>query len=262
MAESTADKTHDPTPHRRQQARRDGHVARSHDVSAAVLLIGGAGAVYFLGRPVVEFLGSLMTRQLGGEPWLAADLPFALRTWNAILSSLAWVLLPVLGVIMLCGAAGNVLQVGLLFLPAKVVPDFSRIDPAQGFRRLFSQSSLSRLGFGILKLVAVGAVGWYSLASEGDRILNCGHMPLPDLADLMVRVVFGAAFKVGLALAAVAALDYALERWRYERDLRMTVGEIREEQRHLHGDAQIISRRRTLVQRAHKRDGPAKVGKA
>ena len=66
------DKTIAPTPHRRQQARDEGHVAQSYDLVAAGLLVVGLGAVFALGGRVVEFAIELVREQLGGEPWLAA----------------------------------------------------------------------------------------------------------------------------------------------------------------------------------------------
>ena len=78
MAELDDDKTLDPTTHRRQQAARTRAGRRSQDVGSAILLLGSCGLLMWLGRPVVDFLGRLMVRQLGGEPWLAADIPFVI----------------------------------------------------------------------------------------------------------------------------------------------------------------------------------------
>jgi len=147
---------------------------------------------------------------------------------------------------MLLAIAGNVVQVGFLFLPDKALPDFSRIDPVQGLARLFSLRTSSRLAFGLLKLGVVMNVAWYSFQADRDRILNCGQLPLTDLAAFIAETTIWTALRIGFALLALAAFDYGYERLRYERDLRMTVQEIREELRSLHGDPQTIGRRRTL----------------
>ncbi len=76
MAENDGDKTQEATPHRRQQAREEGQVAKSQDLASAALLLVGLAALLWLGGPVVEMLGRYATEQLGGEPWLSADPQF------------------------------------------------------------------------------------------------------------------------------------------------------------------------------------------
>jgi flagellar biosynthesis protein FlhB len=257
MAELTGDKTHDPTPHRRQQAREAGHLPRSEDLVATIVLCGTVVMLLWLGRGVVDFLGGLTVQQLGGDAWLIADAASLAHVLTGLSWSLAAVLLPILGVTMLLAVAGNVLQVGLLFLAGRPLPDLSRIDPMQGLARLWSWKSVSRLTFGLFKLAVVAAVAWYSFQADRDRILNCGQLPLAELAQFIAETITGTALRVGLALLVLAALDYGFERLRYERDLRMTAQELREEQRNLQADPQTLSRRRALRrQSAQSRPAP------
>ena len=76
MAETDGDKTQDATPHRRQQAREEGQVAKSQDLASAALLMVGLAALLWMGRPVVEMLARYATEQLGGEAWLTVDPQF------------------------------------------------------------------------------------------------------------------------------------------------------------------------------------------
>jgi len=246
MAEVTSDKTHDPTPHRRQQAREQGHLARSQELTSALLLLGGVVTLVWLGRPLVDFVGRFTVRQLGGEPWLAADPEFIVRSANGLLTSLAGVLLPVVGLLTLVGIGANVAQVGLIFMPEKTLPDLSRVNPIAGFARLFSTRNFTRVAFGLVKLAMVAAVAGYSLNAQRDKILNCGQLPLPALAAFICETLLWTSLEIALALLAVAALDYGWERLRRERDLRMTAEELREEMRNLRGDPQLIARRRSL----------------
>src|SRR5262245_41728027 len=98
MPEQSGDKSQDPTPHRRQQAREQGQVARSQDLGSAAVLLGGVLALMTLGPAAVDFLGTMTRQQLGGEAWLSADVPFATAQWHALAWGLAQVVLPILGV--------------------------------------------------------------------------------------------------------------------------------------------------------------------
>jgi flagellar biosynthetic protein FlhB len=247
MAELTGDKTHDPTPHRRQLAREQGHVARSQELTSALMLLGGVAALFWFGRALVDFIGFCAVRHLGGEPWLATDTAFIVRTANGLMASLARVLLPVVGMLALVGIGANLVQTGVIFRPDRTLPDLSRLNPAEGFARLFSMKNLARVIFGVCKLAAVAAVAAYSLYAQRSEILNCGQLPPSALAAFMGETLIWTALEIAVALLALSALDYGWQRLQYERDLRMTTGELREEMRNLRGDPQWIARRRSLA---------------
>jgi len=246
MAEQLGDKTHAPTPHRRQQAREQGQVARSQELAATLLLLGSLLAFWLLGKPVVGLITGRLVSHLGGEAWLEGDLPFALQTWNQTIAAVGVALLPLLGMIVLIAGASHLLQVGLQFNPVKLLPDMSRLDPIAGFRSLGSMSNLQRIPLGLLKLGVVGAVAYYSLQSRRGQFLGCGKLPIETLIALMVDVIFWTTFEIGLALLAVSGLDYGLARWKHERDLRMTTQELREEMKNLQGDPALANRRKAL----------------
>src|SRR5271169_196695 len=99
MAETDGDKTQDATPHRRQQAREEGQVARSQDLASAVLLLVGLVGLLTCGGGLADMLGRLFTEQLGGTPWLRTDPELAVAQWNRTLVELARHLLPIFGVV-------------------------------------------------------------------------------------------------------------------------------------------------------------------
>src|SRR5271166_727006 len=114
MAENDGDKTQDATPHRRQQAREEGQVAKSQDLASAALLLVGLATLLWLGGPLVEMLARYATEQLGGEPWLTASPQFFTAHAHHVAYALACYMLPILGVLMFTGIAANFLQVGFL----------------------------------------------------------------------------------------------------------------------------------------------------
>lgn len=246
MPEQDADKSQEPTPHRRQQAREQGHVAKSQDLASAMILILGLLCLLMLGGGLINFLGRLCKRQLEGEAWLSADVDFALAEWNAVLSELAWVLLPIFGLLFLGAVAVNLAQIGFLFLPEKLAPDITRLDPIRGLRRLFSLTNAMRLAFGIFKILVIAAVALVSLYNQRDTILGLTGLSVPEIAHYIVHVLFWTAVKIGVALLILALLDYSFQRWKHEQDIRMTPQEVREEMKNLEGNPQVIARRRQV----------------
>ncbi len=251
MSDDQGEKTIDPTPHRRQQARERGEVARSHDLSSAGLLVGGLLVLIFTGRSLVDFLTGMFTGYLSGESWMgfihsdaASGSDLVMRQWNPLVEGLAKVLLPVLGMAMLLAVGLTVLQTGLLFQPRRLLPDASRINPLSGLGRLFSTASGVRLTFGIFKIGMIAAVAFFSLYQRRGALLDVASLELPQIATFAWDVCLWTCIKIGVALVALAALDYGYQRWKHERDLKMTPQEMREEMRNLQGDPRMVARRR------------------
>jgi flagellar biosynthesis protein FlhB len=240
------DKSLDPTPHRRQQARSEGHVAKSRDLGSAAMLLAGLAVLLMLGGGLVGFLADYCRNQLGGEPWLAIDADFAVNQWRATLAGLSRYLLPIFGLLCLAGVAAHVLQIGFLFLPQRLAVDFTRLDPLQGLRRIFSATGMVHLGFGVVKLVVVLAVASVVLFGQREAILGLTVLGPAALALQMTQIVFWTALKVAAALLVLALLDYAYQWWRHEQDLKMTPQELREELRNLEGNPQVIARRKQV----------------
>ncbi len=238
------DKSVDPTPHRRQQARREGHVAKSQDLGSAVVLLAGVGILMMLGGGLVDFFVNYCRSQLGGQPWLTASTDFVTGQWNATLWTLARRLLPILGLLCLAGVAVNLLQTGFLFLPQRASFDLGRISPIRGWQRIFSSARMVHLAFGLLKLTAVFTVAGVVLYNQHDALLRLIALPPPALAAGMAQLLLWTSLKIGAALLLLAILDYGYQRWRHEQDLKMTPQELREELRNLEGDPQLRARRK------------------
>jgi flagellar biosynthesis protein FlhB len=244
MSEYAGEKTLEPTPHRRQQARREGHVAKSQELGSAALLLVGLGVLTMLGGGLVNFLVEYCRNQLGGEAWLTVDASFAVDHWNSTLWTLGRYLLPILGLLCLTGVAVNVLQFGLLFLPQRLAMDFDRLNPIRGLQRMFSAGSVVRLGFGLGKLVMVLAVASVVLYHQRDALVGLATLEPSAVAVRMAQILFETVMKVGGALLVLALFDYAYQWWRHEQDLKMTPQELREELRNLEGNPEVIAKRK------------------
>lgn len=246
MPDQDGDKTQDPTPHRRQKAREEGQAAKSQDLSSAVLLLAGTFILLTAGRSVTRFVADYSRRLLGGDPWVEADVNFAVTVWNGTIAGLAGELLPVFGLVLMAAVAVNLAQVGFMFIPKKVQPELSKIDPLKGAKRLFSLQSVARLVFGLFKVLVVAMVAYFALYAEKDTILGLAALSVGEAAAYMTQLLLWTTIKIGVALLILAILDYGFQRWKHEQDLRMTHQEVREEMRNLEGDPHIAARRKAV----------------
>ena len=246
MPEQNGEKTQDPTPHRRQEARKQGQVAKSQDLASAALLICGLMALMALGGGIIDFLGRYTQKQLGGAAWLQADQAFAYFVWDETIRSLAKCLLPIFGIMFLMAIVVNLFQVGFLFLPDKLAPDISRINPLKGFGRIFSMAGVMRLTFGLFKIVVVASVALASLYQQRETLMALSALSVMQIGVFLIDVLLWTALKIGVALLILAILDFAFQRWKHEQDMKMTQQEVREEMKNLEGDPQVRARRRQV----------------
>jgi flagellar biosynthetic protein FlhB len=246
MAEESGDRSQDATPHRRLQAREEGHIAKSQDLGSAVLLLLATVALLTLHGPLTAFIAQYTQRQLGHVA-LTVDVPTFVEQSYGTLLGLAKCMLPILGLLFVGGVAVDLAQVGFLFVPEKAMPDLSRLDPLQGFQRLLSVAGTARLGFGIFKILVIGVVAAVAIYGQRMAILRLTELSVPEIAAYLLATLLWTCLKIAVVLMILALLDFAFQRWKYSRDLRMTPQEVREEMKNLEGNPQVAARRRVVA---------------
>ena len=236
-------KTERATPRRRKEAREKGNVLKSAEVSTAAVLLAVFAALKALGPTLTGNLANLLRHSLTQG---IADAPLTIGDAGAALGAAIVQLLqigaPILGVAVLVSLAVNVAQVGFVASTKALGVKFSRINPMQGFKRIFSVRSVAELVKAVLKVGARGAVayGQYraAMATVGNLVMLDVARGAAVIADLCMNI----AFQMGLVLVAVAAGDYFYQWWVRERDLRMSKEEVKQEFKQMEGDPQVKGR--------------------
>ncbi|MCG8449612.1 MAG: EscU/YscU/HrcU family type III secretion system export apparatus switch protein [Pirellulales bacterium] len=246
MSDQSGEKTQDATPHRRQQAREQGHVAYSQDLGSAALLIIGVMLLQFWGGQIIETTGSFLRHQLGSTGPLVVDSTDMIAQSQKLIFTLGKVMLPLLGLLFLAGIAGSIFQTGFLFVPDKLTPDLKRLSPLRGWKRIVSLSGAMKLGFGMFKVGVISVVAGAVLYLRHEEVLTAAALPVRELAPFLIDVTLSTALWVGIALFALALFDFAYQKWKHEQDLRMTNQEVRDELKNMQGDPQIFARRRAV----------------
>lgn len=248
MAEDQdGDKTEDPTPSRRKEAREEGNVARSQDLSASALLVALLIALWMLGSRLWEAMLGVATRSLGESlgQTTTADLS---RLGMTTLSDVAYGILPLLGAVVVVAVVANVAQVGLLLTPKKLQPNPGVLDPIKGLKKLFFESkTYVMFGMNLAKLAVVGAVAWWAVESELPTIVGLAQLDMAVLLGAAARSVFAVAIKVAIVLLILSFLDFAYQKWKHEQDLKMTKQQVKEEMKKMEGDPHIKQRRRQMA---------------
>jgi flagellar biosynthetic protein FlhB len=247
MAEEFGDKTEAPTPRRRQEAREQGNVARSADLSAAVLLIGMLVLLDWYGGGVVKALKSVMGGTLDSPS--IGDFSIAAATQGAVKSFLhvALSLLPLFAGGMLIAIAINIAQVGLHLNPKRLQPNIMALNPFKGLGKLFGGRGKAQFIFNLLKLLLVTWVAWTAVSGRLGQIVTAQNLDLLQAFALGCELVWAIGIRIGIVLLILALFDYGYQKWRTEQELKMTKQEVKEEMKRMEGDPKIKSRRRQIA---------------
>ncbi|NOZ39123.1 MAG: flagellar biosynthesis protein FlhB [Planctomycetes bacterium] len=246
MAEQSGEKSQEATPHRKEQARGQGQVAYSQDLSSAALLIVGILLLRTYGENVIRMVGELMRHQLSTVGPLAADSTNIIAQSQTLIRTLGTALLPVVGLLALAGVLSSVFQVGFLFVPERLAPDLKRLNPLSGLGRILSLSGAMKLGFGMFKVAIVSIVAASVLYLHYEEVLFASALSARELAPFMIDLALTTALWVGIALFTLALFDFAYQKWKHDQDLKMTRQEVVDEMKNMQGDPQMIARRRAV----------------
>lgn len=248
MAEDNKDqeKTEQATSKRKQDAREKGQVAKSRELASVAVL--GACLLYFY------FDASVMANRLMDMMKMSfrksGQLTITIDTVQSLLFDHVFQIFTLLGpfllIVLLAGFVVNILQVGFLFSSEAITPKFSKIDPIQGFQRLFSLRSLVEFFKVILKMAVVGIIAYLTIKGEIKMILPLIDLNVNDILSFIGKVSFKILYTTCWVLVILAILDYAYQRWEHERSLKMSKQEIKEENRQTDGDPLIKGRIKRL----------------
>lgn len=241
FGEDHDDRTEPPSPRRLEEARRGGYVPRSRDLTAAAMLLASAACLAQFGGELAE-AGSGLLRAAWSSPWTTPDdLADAARSPERI-AALAETLSAWLGILILAAIAVNFAQFGFLITPDAARPDWSRISPAGGWRRWSAACEPARLGMTLLKLACVCGMTFWAVSDAWPGFTGLPYASGAQIAEVLGAAVVRLSLSLSAALLLLSAGDLFYQRWRYERSLRMTRAEARDEAR-LHERNPELSRR-------------------
>ena len=225
------ERTEKATPKRRSEARKKGQVARSHEVNSTAVLLAATGALAISGPAMAAGMGRLLAETMArvSAPDVTSTTISGLMThWTAEIFTL---LAPVLMAAAAAGVVANVIQNKPGFTPAAIRPDFRKISPIGGIKRLFGPQALAEFAKSITKLVVVGAVAILVLWPEVDHLSRLSSMSVGAISAYTAGLILKLAFFILAVLVPLAVADLIFQRRQHEKGLKMSKQEVKEEQR-------------------------------
>ncbi len=246
MAEAGEERSEEATQTRRDEFRRKGQVAYTRELSTALVLLVVALSIYGLSGYFIRELFELFETSFG------SGLVASVREGDMMAASmlagrkLMNLLVPSMGVALLVTVGSSIAQFGLLQVEDALTPNFERIDPLQGMKKLLGLKNVVEAIKSLLKILLIGGIAYLVLKAEFTRIPMLSQAGVSDVAAYMGRLSVKLFGFVGFAILCLALADYMFQRWNLEKQMMMTKQEVREENKSREGDPMIKARIRKI----------------
>ena len=245
------ERTEQPTARRLSKAREDGQVARSTELPAAAIVIGSLLILLLLGGWMVNHLSAVFAHGFVFDR-KTLDRPQLLPTvFGGQLGEAFTLILPILLFTLVAAIAASGMTGGYLFSLKAAAPKASKLNPVAGLKRMFGTHALVELSKALLKFTLVITVLWLSVASHMDTLINLGRMGLEPAMQAAGSMIAQSALWIALSLAAIALIDVPYQKHAFNKRMRMTKQEIKDEFKDMEGrpevKAQIRRRQREMA---------------
>ncbi|MEN6349769.1 MAG: flagellar biosynthesis protein FlhB [Syntrophomonas sp.] len=242
----TGEKTEKATPRRREEARKKGQVFKSADLSSAVILVAGSMAMIFSFPYIVSQIKGFTQLYLLHRGTQSLTQAYTYYMFLEAMQLMGRVCLPVLGTTFITALLVSYLQVGFIFSTESLTPDLNRLNPVEGFKRVFSRRALAELLKSLAKVFITGYVVYTIIKDNYAVFPRFIDMELGASMVVLGDIVFEIALKVGIVYVIIGIVDYIFQWFEYEKSLKMSKYDIKQEWKQNEGDPQLRSRQKQI----------------
>ncbi len=246
---SSGEKTEQPSDKRLQDARKKGQVAKSQDLTSALLLIAAVGLVWMIGG----YMGGILQGTVKDQIEFAATFKgqFNAETANFALwrglKGMAFAVGPMFLVVFVFAFLGNYLQIGSLFSFEAITPKFDKLNPAEGFKQKFLKARpYIEIVKTIFKMAITAAIAGYVLWGAREDVIRLISKPPEIVGIYTFGLILEIGLKIGLTFLILGGADFFLQKYLHKQDMKMTKHEVKEEYKETEGNPLIKSQRRAI----------------
>lgn len=249
MAESDGqERTEQPTEQRLRQAREKGQIPRSKELGTAAVLLSAAAGLLMISGPLGRAMSRVFEQNFRLERAAVFDPEAMMVALRDSVLSLMWPLLGLFALVLVAALVGNTLLGGFNFSTQAMMPKLSRMSPLKGIKRMFGLQALVELLKSIAKVVFIATFAVWLLWGQFDNILQLSDHTLPAAMVAALELLLWMGLLLCLALLPIVAIDVPFQRWNHNRQLKMTLQEVKDEYKNTEGKPEVKGRIRRLQQ--------------
>ena len=252
--EEGQEKSEDPTGKRLERARRKGQVATTRELAPVMVLLGGVGMLTLWAPTAWRHFQhqSQSWFEQAGTLQMNPEAAYALVMNIAVNVFLPFLLFPI--VMAGLGALSLLLQTGPMWVEDALQPKFSKLNPVNGLKRIFSLRGVVEALKSLLKIGIVCGIIYAVMRHDIQKVLHLSMVGFGDALSEIWKIASKVVLWIGGVLFLLAIADFLYQKWQNTRDLKMTKQETKDESKDVEGDPQIRSRRLSLqIERSRQR---------
>ena len=250
------EKTEEPTAKKIEDSRKEGQVAKSKELTSAVMLL-----VFFLCLRM--FIGFVGERLVNVFPYFWGRIDEYLsgtfddvRVWQIILDAIIYIAVTIAPFVIIAFVVAFLtqrVQITWKVTAKPMQPKLNKLNPISGFKRMFSKQSLFELVLSIFKIIVFTAVA-YSIVKDNIGVFVTAYdLTIKDCLGILFDLVINLGIKISVVYLVVALADLVFQRWKHKQDLKMTKQEVKDEYKNQEGDPKVKSQQRQRMQQAARR---------
>lgn len=243
------EKTESATPRKRQETRKKGQVAKSMELPGAFILLFSFISFAMFGGFYKERIMSLFRETF----YQHLNTQITNENVNSMFGTLVVqglvLLAPIFLITVIVAIMGNFLQFGFLLTGEPLKMKLEKLNPINGAKNIMSLRSLVEFAKSLIKLIVIGVVVYLTLWSEKEKLIALDHVPLQQIFSFAGSLTLSLGIKIGAILVVLAVFDYAYQRYEYEKSIRMSKQDIKDEFKKTEGDPLIKSKIREKQRR-------------
>jgi flagellar biosynthetic protein FlhB len=218
------------------------------------VLLSALIALSFFGSYTYSHIQVIMKGAFSLPTMNDLSIPEFLIFSQEVITDFILALCPLLAAIFITAILSNIMQVGFVLSWESIMPKLSKIDPIKGFGRLFSKQGFMELFKSLIKLVIVSGIAYLTIKGEMNTVAHLGEMELNSIFAYIFIIFFKIFIRCGIAMVFLSVMDYAFQKWEFEKRHKMTKQEVKDEFKRTEGDPLIKSRIKSIqMEMARKR---------
>lgn len=248
MAEEASgqEKTEEPTSRRLQEARQKGDIAKSMEVPSAAVLLASLLVLFGFSQFLMERMTIMLQYYLGNLHSIELLPDKMAEVGRDGFFMVMVVCAPVMVAVFVVAIFSNVMQFGFMFTTEKLTPKFEKINPIQGFARLFSMQMMANTLKSIAKVTIIGYIAYREVVAVLPEIMPLMNQEPVEIMNFIGRVSFQIFLHAALFMIIIALADYAFQRYEFKKKMRMTKQEMKDEAKQTEGDPHVKGRIRSI----------------
>lgn len=249
MAETaTEEKTEAPSQKRRDDARKEGQVAFSKEISAVALLGGFLLLFYFIGPLIIQSYQESFRYAFQNLSTSDIDIPLIQEFVDVFINSTTIIAVPFFITALVVGVFASVAQVGVHLTFKPLQPKLEKLSPLKGLGRIFSKQAFNELLKALFKMAVIGYIGYYTFSSSLEHMQRLIDSDSKVILANTATIIGSFIFRLFIAFVILAVFDFLFQKWDLEQKLKMSKQELKEEQKQTEGDPTLKARIRQIQQ--------------